>query len=277
MDAMTTVSQVLNHLKEVGYTEDFNLEDDSLVCAGNTLKIHPEDFEVDKHYRFEGMSDPADEAVVYAISSEKHHIKGTVVNGYGIYSDSATDKILKTLNEKSLHKGSGARRSTSSSASTPKTISTQNVQLTNKEQYGERVKFNEATPLRPEGDRPIDAPMVNMDLNAFKAQIKEEKAWKTGDRNAITIFKTDVMRIVLVALHKGTEMKQHSTDGVINVQVLEGHISFRTGMQSAELNVGQMIALHAEIPHTVYANQESLFLLTLAKRSDDEVFNEIRL
>jgi quercetin dioxygenase-like cupin family protein len=267
MDTMNTVSEVLSHLKEIGYTEDFNLEEGNLVCSRNALRIHPEDFEVDKHYRFEGMSDPADEAVVYAISSEKFHIKGTVVNGYGIYSDPATDNILRTLHEKSLHAGSGSQ-----GAKTPKTsgiLSTQNVQVTKKDQIPDQVKFNEATPLRPEGDRPLDAPMIDMDLNAFKIQIKREKPWLEGDRNAITIFKTNVMRIVLVALHKGTEMKQHSTNGVISVQVLEGHISFRTGMQTADLKVGQMIALHAQIPHSVYAHEESLFLLTLAKTAED--------
>jgi len=52
---------------------------------------------VDKVYRFEGDSDPADEATVYAISSPKYGIKGTLVNGSGIYTDSLTDEMLRTL------------------------------------------------------------------------------------------------------------------------------------------------------------------------------------
>ncbi|WP_432714303.1 hypothetical protein, partial [Pedobacter sp.] len=217
MDTMTTVSQVLTHLKEIGYTEDFNLAENGLIPAGKSLKIHPEDFVVDKHYRFEGMSDPGDEAVVYAISSAKHNIKGTLVNGYGIYSDAATDEVVKVLEEKS--------RETPASPT--------------------RVKFNEATPLRPEGERPLDAPIVTMNLNSFIKQIKAEQAWHTGDRNAITIFKTDSLRIVLVALHEGAEMKAHTATGVMSVQVMEGHISFRTSLQTAELQSGQMLALHA--------------------------------
>jgi len=262
MDTMKTLSEVLNHLKEVGYTTDFNLEGDALISSPNALRINPDDFEVDKHYRFEGMSDPGDAAVVYAISSEKHKLKGVVVNGYGIYSDPATDIIMRALDEKCLYAGSGAKGA--KTATSGGTLSTQNVQMTIKDQAPDQVKFNEATPLRPEGDRALDAPMIEMDLNAFKVQIKQEKTWLEGDRNAITIFKSDSLRIVLVALHKGTEMKQHSAKGIISVQVLEGHISFRTGMQTAELKAGQMIALHAQIPHSVYANEETLFLLTLA-------------
>ncbi len=52
------------------------------------------------HYRFEGVSDPADEAILYAISSAQFHLKGTLVNDYGIYSDAATDKLLRILQEK---------------------------------------------------------------------------------------------------------------------------------------------------------------------------------
>ena len=46
---------------------------------------------IDKVYRFEGDSDPADEATVYAISSPKYGIKGVPVNGTGIYTDEMTD------------------------------------------------------------------------------------------------------------------------------------------------------------------------------------------
>jgi hypothetical protein len=102
MDTMTTLSEVINKLKKEGYTEDFNLQENCLVCQGHYVKVYPEDFMVDKHYRFEGISDPADEAVVYAISSDKYNLKGILVNGYGVYSDAATDEMLKVLKEKTL-------------------------------------------------------------------------------------------------------------------------------------------------------------------------------
>lgn len=237
---MTTVSEVLNNLKSKGYTVDFNLDDNCLVCHSNSLKIHPEDFVVDKHYRFEGMSDPADEAIVYAISSTKHDIKGTLVDGYGISSDKLTNDMIKALKvkEPSAH---------SSLIPEPKAI-----------------KSNESTPLRPEGERELDAPMVTMDLFSLKTQIKEEESYKNGDRNAITIFKSEGMRIVLVALHEGAEMKTHTAPGIISVQVLEGNISFRTEQKTADRTTGQMLALHAGIPHSVIAKTDSVFLLTLS-------------
>ncbi len=97
MNYMTTLSEVLNKLKSEGYTIDFNLQENCLVCQGNSLEIMPDDFVVDRHFRFEGQSDPGDEAIVYAISSVKHDIKGTLVNGYGIYSDPLSDRMIKAL------------------------------------------------------------------------------------------------------------------------------------------------------------------------------------
>lgn len=66
---MTTLSEVTNSLKGKGYKTDFKLVPNYLECEGNHLKIFPGEFIVDKHYRFEGASDPADEAIVFAISS----------------------------------------------------------------------------------------------------------------------------------------------------------------------------------------------------------------
>ena len=95
---MTTLSEAMNALRERGYTEDFNLCKDSLDCRGGKVVLYPEDFEIDKFYRFEGDSDPADQSILYAISSKKSDLKGILVNAYGIYADPLTENMLKKLN-----------------------------------------------------------------------------------------------------------------------------------------------------------------------------------
>ena len=102
MESMTTVTEVLSNLEKEGYTIDFNLKDDSLECQGNYLQLHPDEFLIDRHYRFEGISDPEDEAVVYAISSLKNNLKGVLVNGYGISSDPLTEAMVQALKQKHL-------------------------------------------------------------------------------------------------------------------------------------------------------------------------------
>ncbi len=125
-------------------------------------------------------------------------------------------------------------------------------------------KSNEATPQRPEGDRLLNADLVEMDLNRFIEQVRNETTWKESDRNSITIFKSDRMRIVLLGLHKGAELTTHTANGIISVQVVEGKINFIAEPQTATLQKGQMIVLHEKIPHSVTALEESFFLLTLA-------------
>lgn len=102
MASMTTVTEVLSNLEKEGYTIDFNLKDDSLECHGNYLRLHPDEFLIDRHCRFEGISDPEDEAVVYAISSLKNNLKGVLVNGYGISSDPLTEAMVQALKQKRL-------------------------------------------------------------------------------------------------------------------------------------------------------------------------------
>ncbi len=89
-----TVSAAVQGLKKRGYTTDFNLRENCIICQGD--KFDPDDFEIVEVYRFEGNSDPADEAVVYAIEST-NGIRGVLVNGYGPSSDSLNADMARKL------------------------------------------------------------------------------------------------------------------------------------------------------------------------------------
>lgn len=122
---------------------------------------------------------------------------------------------------------------------------------------------NEAAVLRPQGHATLDVQLLAFDLPSLTKQILKEKTWKKSDRNAITVFKTDGMRIVLIAMHKGAKMIKHVVNGMISIQVLQGKIQFDTDNRSEELGEGQMLALHESIPHSVLAKKKTVFLLTL--------------
>lgn len=130
------------------------------------------------------------------------------------------------------------------------------------------VKQNESTELRPEGGRIMDAPLVSIDLPEFIKTIKSEPAWENKDRNAITVYKTNGLRMLLMAMREDAILAKHTADGIISLQVLEGEINFITGEQSVILKEGQMIALHKGLPHSVAALKESVFLLTLTTSLD---------
>lgn len=99
MNNYSTLSEAVNDLQKRGYTTDFKLCNDGLECPMLDLKLHPDDFEITEVHHFDGMTDPADEAIVYAIESKDGKIKGMLINGYGIYTDSLSDTMLKKLKE----------------------------------------------------------------------------------------------------------------------------------------------------------------------------------
>ena len=92
-----TVSTALNNLKERGYTTDFNIAFDKLICNETKACLNPHEFEITEVYRFEGESNPSDEAVIYAVESKDEKLKGTIVNAYGIYADPVSNEMVKKL------------------------------------------------------------------------------------------------------------------------------------------------------------------------------------
>lgn len=92
-----TVSEAVISLQSRGYNLDLNIQTDCLHCAEHDLQLFPDDFKIDEVHRFEGATDPADEAVVYAVSSEKHKAKGVLVDGYGVSAGAISPKIMAKL------------------------------------------------------------------------------------------------------------------------------------------------------------------------------------
>ena len=89
-----TIAHAITALRAKGFTEDFNLAENCLIC--NNEKFDAQNFDITEVVRFEGDSDPGDEAIVYGIES-RSGVKGILVNGYGYSSDSMSDEIARKL------------------------------------------------------------------------------------------------------------------------------------------------------------------------------------
>ncbi|HEY0899316.1 MAG TPA: phosphoribosylpyrophosphate synthetase [Sphingobacteriaceae bacterium] len=93
-----TMVEALEDLKKEGYTHDFNMHNNALHANSGEIKLSPKDFQIDRVIRFEGMTDPGDMSVLYAISAPAYNVKGTFVNAYGTYADDISEELLKKLN-----------------------------------------------------------------------------------------------------------------------------------------------------------------------------------
>ena len=89
---METIEEIRKAWRKDGYVIDFNREPNRTA-----LRSNPSEFQIDKVYRYEGMSDPEDEEVLYAISSCKSGVKGFLANAYGVYAEGTIDNLVEKL------------------------------------------------------------------------------------------------------------------------------------------------------------------------------------
>jgi len=97
MDNYDTVTEAINGLKAKGYTLDFNIAFDKIICQKNNFCLNPHEFEITEVYRFEGSTDPSDEEVVYAVASKDGTMKGVITSAYGTYADTISTDMIKKL------------------------------------------------------------------------------------------------------------------------------------------------------------------------------------
>ncbi len=97
MYSYDTVTAAVNGLKERGYSIDFNIAFDKIICSNNKHLLSPGDFEITEIYRFEGDTDPGDENVVYGITSKDGKLKGILTSAYGIYAEDTSAELMQKL------------------------------------------------------------------------------------------------------------------------------------------------------------------------------------
>ena len=83
---MKTLSSCLAKMVTQGYTDDFKATDKGLKSLRTDKLYQPDEVSIVNFYRFEGISDPDDMAILYVIETTDG-IKGTVVDAYGPYSN----------------------------------------------------------------------------------------------------------------------------------------------------------------------------------------------
>ncbi|WP_316821967.1 phosphoribosylpyrophosphate synthetase [Pedobacter gandavensis] len=92
-----TLTAAVSDLEKRGYEYDFILASDCIECKAIDLQLMPEEFEIDEFYRFEGMTDPGDSSVIYAISSPVGNLKGVLIDAYGVYAENVSPELLDKL------------------------------------------------------------------------------------------------------------------------------------------------------------------------------------
>lgn len=96
---MNTVSEIMQKLKDKNLPE-FVFTEKGFTTDGSRF-YRPQDIQIVKVYRFEGISDPSDMSVIYILQTNGEQT-GYSLNAYGAYSDKGKDydNFLRQVPEK---------------------------------------------------------------------------------------------------------------------------------------------------------------------------------
>jgi hypothetical protein len=93
---MRDMSTVMKKLTEEGYTGNFRVTEEGLECLDTNKIYKAADLVVVNFYRSEGVSDPDDNSILYAIQASDG-TKGTLMDAYGAYSEPLVEKFMKQV------------------------------------------------------------------------------------------------------------------------------------------------------------------------------------
>ncbi|MDH5034577.1 MULTISPECIES: hypothetical protein [Chryseobacterium] len=100
IDRMTTLSQVMKTLSERGIHREFRMNDKCEMKFENSDKVYqPSELVILKTYRFEGDSNPDDNAVLYVVKDNAGN-RGMIIDSYGAdsnYPGEEFDKFLRDI------------------------------------------------------------------------------------------------------------------------------------------------------------------------------------
>ena len=101
IQAMTTLSECTTIAMNRGYSENFRVIDIGLVTEDEKRIYKPSDIKISNFYRFEGNSNPDDNAILYLIETNDGR-NGTLADAYGVYADSLISNFIKQVEH--IHK-----------------------------------------------------------------------------------------------------------------------------------------------------------------------------
>jgi quercetin dioxygenase-like cupin family protein len=103
--------------------------------------------------------------------------------------------------------------------------------------------------------QPKIAPGEVVNLYSMKEDMPEDAT--------LALMKTSDMEAIRMVLPKGKEITEHSVDGEISVQCLEGKTEFRVEGKKHILSSGDWLYLSRNQPHSLTVIRDTIILVTI--------------
>ena len=95
---MNTLTERINKATKDGYTDTLKITKQGLYSESKHRAYAPDQVKVVDFFRFEGQSDPADNAIMYVIETSDG-LKGILIDAYGAYADEHINKFMTDVEE----------------------------------------------------------------------------------------------------------------------------------------------------------------------------------
>lgn len=99
---MNTITGILNRLKFKKQDNEFTIDDQGMIVLRGK-SYSQQEIEILKTYRFEGDSDPSDEAIIYLVQANDGII-GYSLDAYGAYTNHINDGYAEAIQKMMFHK-----------------------------------------------------------------------------------------------------------------------------------------------------------------------------
>ncbi len=90
-----------SELKAAGFDTEFQIVESGLKSLKSEKIYQSNEIQILEVFRFEGITNPDDMAVIYAIETNVGE-KGAIVDAYGLYSDDDLGAFLKNVEQKTV-------------------------------------------------------------------------------------------------------------------------------------------------------------------------------
>lgn len=97
-EKMPTLAEMINKATAQGYTESFKVGEMGLTDDHESRHYSPAEIAIPNFQRFEGYSDPEDNAILYWIKTVDDR-KGILIDAYGTYADEHLSKFIRSVEE----------------------------------------------------------------------------------------------------------------------------------------------------------------------------------
>jgi hypothetical protein len=106
---LESLSDAIERLGRRGFTGDLRVEDGRLLDAATRQRYEPELLGVDEVVRFEGDSDPDEQAVLFALRTPGGEPLGTFASAFGAALPPEQGEVIRRLGRKAVRRERRAR------------------------------------------------------------------------------------------------------------------------------------------------------------------------